>query len=230
ALIFPNLVEEGLVPAEGSDVYIKNGNARLLILFEQVGRLLEGGEAADTGAVGQVVFVSRSGALNECNLLNRSCVGWSRYDAPGRTVCRCKPLHDDIGDYIAVLSGPVVGNSGDVERRPTGSPYYCTSLDLYGTRGHIEIHGPIFARSLYVLRLGRADNLRGDHIAHRVCEVMRKVGRFYGAQAVIEGIWDFRLSCLRAFPAGRTFFVHIAGIDPDCDREIARFSIDFFHL
>jgi hypothetical protein len=86
-----------------------------------------------------------------------------------------------IGDHISALSGPVVGDGRCVERHPSGGPYYGSRFDRDGSGSHIQLHGPIFAGSLYGLGLGRADYLRGYYIAHRVCKFMRQVSSFHSA-------------------------------------------------
>ena len=75
--------EEVLVSAEGPDIDVKDRGLRFRVLFQKIGGLLEGSQAADSRAIGEVVFITGPGALDKGDPLDLAAVGGARDFAGG---------------------------------------------------------------------------------------------------------------------------------------------------
>ena len=84
-LIFFDLVVELFIPVAGrADVDVEDIDLGIRILLANIGGLLQGGHAADVGAVGQVVFITGAGALDKGDAFGRLVVGRAQDFALGR--------------------------------------------------------------------------------------------------------------------------------------------------
>ena len=90
---------------------------------------------------------------------------------------------------------------------------------------HVEIDRAVLAGGLGLVRIGRADDGRIEHVALRIGHRVRQVGRLDLAQVVVERIRHLGLDRLGAVAAGGAVLVDVARRDLDawrCSRRACR--------
>ncbi len=97
----PNPIVERLELIVGADINVIDVYFRVGVLLAQIGRMLERSETADARAIGQMVEIARSGALDQRDLFRRLAVRRTQDLAVRRAVMGREPLHLDIGDDVA---------------------------------------------------------------------------------------------------------------------------------
>ena len=202
----------------------------LRVSLADIGGLLHRGQAADRGAIGEVVLIPGAGALHEADLRNLAAVGRAHDLALGGTILRRVPLHQDVSDDVRVPAEAEVLDLGRIVWFPAGRPD--DGADSRGDRPflHVQVDGAVRAGLCTSLHAVVADMLRIDYVAVRIAHEMRQVDGLGLVEAMVEIVVALDFAHLLTVAAAGALFVYVTRVQRYLDLVIsgrARNALDF---